>query len=74
MWGRSEKTTSLHPSFARIVDVKYVDATTGRIVEEMKMREFYEWDEKSANGPAYVMVRHYQLSLELKLNPSGEGL
>lgn len=35
------------------------------------MREFYEWDREAGD---YRMVRHYQLELEDKLNPTREGL
>ena len=60
--------------FTKITDWRFVDADTGEVREEFKMREFYAWDKDRCGGAGYVLVRHYQLSLEHILNPNREGL
>lgn len=63
-----------HRPYHAIKEHAFVDADTGEVRERFQMREFYEWDSKAANGPSYVLVRHYQLDKETELNPNREGL
>lgn len=53
--------------FSQVVDLKYVDARTGAMIETVKMREFYEFGaypltpgSRNPNARGYVLVRHYE--------------
>lgn len=57
-------TRDVHYNAVR--DLHYLDSESGKVVETIKMREFYEWNTEKR---AYDLVRHYQLALESKFNP-----
>ena len=60
-----------HLPFSKTVVLRYVEAATGNLIDSIKMREFYEWNE---NGKAYEKVRHYDLARESAVNPHRDGV
>ena len=61
-----EEAVSVLPSFNRIVELKYVSADTGAVLDCVLMREFYEW---APVNKKMELVRHYPLAQEETLNP-----
>lgn len=60
--------------FNRIEDLHYCDADTGAIIETVKMRRFYDWDNSDAHKkPEFRMVRQYALDRERLVNPNFRG-
>lgn len=56
--------------FHRIEDLHYVDADTGAIIETVKMRRFYGWNNWDPyKKPRFEMVREYPLEREPIVNP-----
>lgn len=50
-----------HSPHTKITDWKFISSKTGEVLEEIKMKEFFEWDPQANR---YHMVRHYQLAWE----------
>lgn len=56
--------------FNQIEAVVYIDANTGAVVETVKMRCFYDWDNWDPyRKPEFRMVRRYAIDRENVVNP-----
>ena len=55
-----------NPPYTKDVDLHYIDYKTGKILETVKMREYYEYDTKRQK---YNLVRSHVLTLQ---KPNGD--